>query len=40
MTTPDNRKGIGLMVLTMAIFASQDGISRHLAGEYLSLIHI
>lgn len=34
MTTPDNRKGIGLMVLTMAIFASQDGISRHLAGEY------
>ncbi len=26
--------GIALMVITMAIFAAQDGLSRHLAGEY------
>ena len=26
--------GIGLMVFTMMVFAAQDGISRHLAGEY------
>ncbi|MEM6593914.1 MAG: DMT family transporter [Pseudomonadota bacterium] len=30
----DTRKGIWLMILTMFIFAMQDGISRHLAGEY------
>ncbi len=33
--SPNNpRLGIALMVLTMLIFAAQDGISRHLAGEY------
>ena len=26
--------GIGLMVLTTFVFSVQDGISRHLAGEY------
>ena len=30
----DDRLGIGLMVLTTAVFAAQDGLSRHLAGEY------
>ena len=30
----DTKRGIWLMVLTMLIFAMQDGISRHLAGEY------
>ena len=30
----DTQKGIGLMVITTIIFAAQDGISRHLAGEY------
>ena len=30
----DTRRGIWLMILTMLIFAMQDGISRHLAGEY------
>ena len=30
----DTRRGIWLMILTMFIFAMQDGISRHLAGEY------
>ncbi len=30
----DTRRGIWLMVLTMFIFAMQDGISRHLASEY------
>lgn len=30
----DTRRGIALMVLTTFIFAMQDGISRHLAGEY------
>lgn len=34
MSTDNPRLGIGLMVLTTAIFAAQDGISRHLAGEY------
>ena len=34
MSEVDNRKGIMLMTLTMLIFAMQDGISRHLAGEY------
>ncbi len=33
--SPNNpRLGIPLMVLTMLIFAAQDGISRHLAGQY------
>ena len=31
MTSNDTRRGIWLMVATMAIFASQDGLSRHLA---------
>ncbi|HMO06362.1 MAG TPA: DMT family transporter [Paracoccaceae bacterium] len=30
----DTRKGIALMVATMLVFAMQDGLSRHLAGEY------
>lgn len=30
----DTQRGIWLMILTMLIFAIQDGISRHLAGEY------
>jgi len=34
MVEQDTRLGIGLMVLTTLIFAVQDGISRHLAGEY------
>ena len=34
MTMPDNRTGIILMVVVTFIFAMQDGISRHLAGEY------
>ena len=34
MTEADNKRGILLMTLTMLIFAMQDGISRHLAGEY------
>lgn len=34
MQRSDTRLGIGLMVLTTAVFAAQDGISRHLAGEY------
>mgnify|MGYP001812741371 CR=1 FL=1 len=34
MTTQDNRLGILLMVATTFVFAAQDGISRHLAGEY------
>ncbi|MBK5946710.1 EamA family transporter [Rhodobacter veldkampii DSM 11550] len=34
MTDQNTRKGIWLMVATTAIFALQDGISRHLAGEY------
>ncbi|MEP5760736.1 MAG: DMT family transporter [Litoreibacter sp.] len=34
MTDADNKRGILLMALTMFIFAMQDGISRHLAGEY------
>ncbi|MCY4334839.1 MAG: DMT family transporter [Litoreibacter sp.] len=33
-TRTDTRRGIWLMILTMFIFAMQDGISRHLAGEY------
>jgi drug/metabolite transporter (DMT)-like permease len=34
MTRQNTRLGIWLMVLTTMIFAAQDGISRHLAGEY------
>ncbi len=34
MTQSDNRLGILLMIVTSFIFAAQDGISRHLAGEY------
>ena len=30
----DDRLGIALMVATTAVFAAQDGISRHLASEY------
>jgi len=34
MTEQNTRLGITLMVVTTFIFAVQDGISRHLAGEY------
>ncbi len=34
MTEANTRLGILLMVATMFVFAAQDGISRHLAGEY------
>jgi drug/metabolite transporter (DMT)-like permease len=34
----DNRRGILLMILTTFIFAMQDGISRHLAGNYNVLL--
>ncbi|WP_371228491.1 DMT family transporter [Roseovarius sp. 2305UL8-3] len=34
MTEQDTRLGIWLMVATTFVFAVQDGISRHLAGEY------
>ncbi|MDJ0826250.1 MAG: DMT family transporter [Rhodobacter sp.] len=34
MSQQNPRLGIALMVLTTLIFAVQDGISRHLAGEY------
>ena len=34
MTASDNRLGILLMIATSFVFAAQDGISRHLAGEY------
>lgn len=34
MTEQDTRLGIWLMVITTFIFAMQDGLSRHLAGEY------
>lgn len=34
MAVQDTRKGIWLMVATTAVFAAQDGISRHLAAEY------
>ncbi|WP_205749009.1 DMT family transporter [Frigidibacter oleivorans] len=34
MTEQDTRKGIALMVGTTVIFALQDALSRHLAGEY------
>jgi len=34
MSPNNTRAGIWLMVLTTLIFAAQDGISRHLAGQY------
>ena len=34
MTTQNTRLGILLMIATTFVFAVQDGISRHLAGEY------
>ena len=34
MTAQNTRAGIALMVLTTFVFAMQDGISRHLAGNY------
>jgi len=34
MTEQNTRLGIWMMVLTTFIFAAQDGISQHLAGEY------
>lgn len=34
MSSSNNRLGILLMCLTTLVFALQDGISRHLAGEY------
>ena len=34
MTSTNNRLGIGLMALTMLVFALQDGLSRHLADAY------
>ena len=34
MTDQNTRLGIALMVATTFVFAMQDGISRHLAGEY------
>lgn len=38
MTASQNRQGIFLMIATTVVFASQDGISRHLAGEYNTLM--
>ena len=34
MTAQNTKLGIWLMVATTFVFAMQDGISRHLAGEY------
>ena len=34
MIAQNNARGIALMVFTTIVFALQDGISRHLAGEY------
>ena len=34
MSEPNNRLGILLMIATTFVFAMQDGISRHLAGNY------
>ncbi|MFT7059060.1 MAG: hypothetical protein ACJASV_001567 [Pseudorhodobacter sp.] len=33
MTVQNTRLGIWLMVATVFVFAMQDGLSRHLAGE-------
>lgn len=38
MSARDNRAGIFLMIATTFVFASQDGISRHLAAEYNTLM--
>ncbi|MCC6303830.1 MAG: DMT family transporter [Rhodobacteraceae bacterium] len=38
MKAPDNRLGIWLMVATVACYAIQDGLSRHLAGAYNVLL--
>ena len=38
MTEPNNRLGIVLMIATAFVFAMQDGISRHLAAEYNTLM--
>ena len=38
MSAQSNRTGILLMIATTMVFASQDGISRHLAGEYNTLM--
>jgi len=38
MTPQNTRLGVLLMVITTFIFALQDGISRHLAGEYNTLM--
>ena len=38
MTEQSNRKGIYLMILTTIVFAAQDGISRHLAENYNTLM--
>ncbi|MBZ8117705.1 DMT family transporter [Roseovarius sp. LXJ103] len=40
MTEQNTRLGIMLMVITTFIFAMQDGLSRHLAGEYNVLMVI
>ena len=34
MTEQNTRKGILLMIATTVVFATQDGISRHVASEY------
>ena len=34
MTEQNTRAGLWLMVLTTVIFSSQDGITKHLAGNY------
>ena len=38
MSAQSNRAGILLMIATTLVFASQDGISRHLAAEYNTLM--
>ena len=38
MSEQNTRFGILLMVATTFVFAMQDGISRHLAGEYNTLM--
>jgi len=38
MTDQNTRLGIWLMVAVTFVFSMQDGISRHLAGEYNVII--
>ena len=38
MTAQSNRQGIFLMIATTLVFATQDGISRHLAENYNTLM--